>query len=78
MLDALLWLCVGAQIAFIILMLTMTNVLGADAASVEPAALASDRDQFFKVQVGSLILAIVVGVVDSLVRWRSGRENARG
>lgn len=74
-LDALLWICVGAQIAFVLSMQAMNDVL-ADTSTITNAAVASNRADFFNVQWWSMVVTIVVAAADVIVRWRDRKVQA--
>ena len=70
-LDKLIWIGVGAQIAFVSMMLVMSDVLSSETETVSRGSLAAERASFFSIQMGSLIAVLVVLVADKFIDWRA-------
>ncbi len=66
--DILVWVCVGANLAFIATMEAMSGVLASDGAVLNAAQVAHERTNFFNFQTTAFIAMIVIGAVSLFLR----------
>ena len=74
--DALLWVCVGANLAVIGTMQVMSGALSEG--GLEPSQLALERSNFFNFQMAAFVTMIAIGGVDWLLTQRAKKQAANG
>ena len=74
--DALLWISVGANLAFIGTMQVMSGALGEGGSGLTPTQLAIERSNFFNFQMTAFIAMIAIGGIDLLVSRQVKKKQA--
>ena len=78
LLDALVWISVGANLAFIATMQAMNGALTEGEAGLTASQLAVERSTFFSFQTTAFLMMIVIGGVSMFVSRQAKKQTDNG